>query len=115
MYNRISSIKRNLSSFSSSDELRREILNVLDETTDRPEVGKYYTFLHMPNKRIHHDRHPLVATTKMKDWGFSGVNFNSKKYGNYDWNSVKSKYHSIRQNELSDLVEMRFGKYYLNR
>lgn len=113
--NRISSIRKNLNSFSTKDELRKEILNSLSETHALPEVGNFYTFLHIPEKKIIYDQYPLVATMKLQEWGFDGLNFHSKNYKSYRWNSIKSKYHLIRKNEIEDLLELEYGKHRLNR
>lgn len=115
MRNRIKSIKNNIDSFKTNEELRLEILNALNEKYDLPEVGQYYTFLHLPDKKIIHDGYPLVATMKLEEWGFGGLNFHSKKFNSYKWNSIKSKYHLIRENELEDLIELKYGKLHLNK
>lgn len=112
--NRISSIKKNLNSFNTPNELRKEILNSLSETHDLPEIGNLYTFLHVPEKKIIYDQYPLIATMKLKKWGFGGLNFHSKDYKSYKWNSIKSKYHVVNKNELEDLLYLQYGKHRLN-
>jgi hypothetical protein len=115
MANRISRVRKHLDSFATKDDLRKEILNALSITHDLPEVGNFYTFLHIPEKKIIYDQYPLVATTKIQKWGFDGINFHSKGPRSYKWNSVKSKYHVVKQDELEDLLELQYGKHRLNR
>jgi len=113
--NRIQSIKNNISSFQNPDEMRREIFNVLSEHDKVPEVGKYYTFIHTPKeKQLIYDQYPLVATMKVSDWGFGGLNFHWKQNRSYSWNSIKSNFHVVKQNELEDLMSLQYEQYRLN-
>ena len=61
---RIDPIMKNLVGTESADDLATEILGVLTEGSNVPEVGNYYVFVYRAKTPgIPYDSHPLVAVT----------------------------------------------------
>ena len=84
--------------------------------TPVPDVGKFYTFVYNPKTHdLQYDQHPLVARTKLEQWGFIGINFHWRQPRNYTWNELAGQLYVVEYNELDDLMAIPYAKYMINR
>ena len=87
-----------------------------DTVTPIPEAGNLCTFKYFaktPN--IEYDQHPLVAVTELFNWGFRGINFHLRKYRQYTWEELGTQVYIVQQEELDDLLSLRYGLRVLNK
>jgi hypothetical protein len=114
--NRIAPLVKKLLGVETADDLMFEIINVLTETRQPPQAGKFYVFVYnakTPNVR--YDQNPLVAVTNVYKWGFSGFNYHWGKERQYTWDEVAGeKMYEVYQEELNDLRRLPFGNIRLN-
>jgi len=109
---RVSALKRKVKDLNSPDDIMMNIMEVFDETEFIPDVGKYYTFVYLPQTNdIRYDEHPLVAVTAIERWGFKGINFHWGSSRNYTWQEVVGKLHVIENNEIDYLRSLKFAKF----
>jgi len=57
----------------------------------------------------------LIACTKIKSWGFIGINFHWRKYRNYTWNEVAGQLHVVKYEELDEMLSIPYAKFLLNK
>jgi hypothetical protein len=90
-------------------------MNVLIETRDPPQAGRFYVFVYnAKTSNVRYDQNPLVAVTKVYKWGFRGFNYHWGEERNYTWDEVASGMYEVYQNEISDLKRLPFGNIRLN-
>ena len=115
--NRIESVRQDIQSESNVDDRMELIMYALNDTvTPIPEEGKFCTFKYFaktPN--IEYDQHPLVAVTELYPWGFRGINFHLRKYRQYTWEELGTQVYIVQQEELDDLLSLRYGLRVLNK
>jgi hypothetical protein len=108
--NRIRGVLNNLKGVEDPEKLFLEILEVLQEITNTPESGKYYTFVYAPKTSgIRYDAHPLVAVTDVFEWGFKGINFHWGSYRQYTWEEIRGDIHIVYDEEIKDLRAIPYG------
>ena len=111
--NRVHGVINNLIGTESSDDKMEELISVLSEsgkTSVSP--GKFYTFFYSAmTNGIQYDEYPLVAVTDVYSWGFRGENFHWRgDMRQYNYNQIIGGLYEIYPEELSDVVELSFGK-----
>jgi len=111
--NRVRGVIDNLIGTESSDDKMEELISVLKEsgkTSVSP--GKFYTFFYSAmTNGIQYDEYPLVAVTDVYSWGFRGENFHWRgDMRQYNYNQIVGGLYEIYPEELSDVVELSFGK-----
>jgi hypothetical protein len=111
--NRVRGVINNLIGTESSDDKMEELISVLSEsgkTSVSP--GKFYTFFYSAmTNGIQYDEYPLVAVTDVYSWGFRGENFHWRgDMRQYNYNQIIGGLYEIYPEELSDVVELSFGK-----
>jgi hypothetical protein len=111
--NRVRGVIDNLIGTESSDDKMEELISVLSEsgkTSVSP--GKFYTFFYSAmTNGIQYDEYPLVAVTDVYSWGFRGENFHWRgDMRQYNYNQIIGGLYEIYPEELSDVVELSFGK-----
>ena len=115
--NRIEPIVDDIQQEGSVDDRMTLIVYALNDTvTPIPEVGNICTFYYYaktPN--IEYDQHPLVAVTELFNWGFRGINFHLRKYRQYTWEELGTQVYIVQQEELDDLLSLRYGLRVLNK
>ena len=114
-FNRIRPIMEDLMAIEDPDDLLIQITNVLDQTDNFPQPGRFYVFMYFaktPN--IVYDVHPLVAVTDVFEWGFRGLNFHWGTIRQYTWPEVFSPFYVVYDEELRDLESIPFQKFKLN-
>ena len=113
--NRIKDIRYNLIGTEDPDDLMVSIIDVLQEGSKMPTVGKFYVFIYNPKTpNIRYDQNPLVGVTNLYEWGFRGINFHWGSYRQYTWNEVVGQLYEVYPEELADAREIPFGKRQLN-
>lgn len=113
--NRIAPLVKKLIGTEDADNLMRELMNVLTETRQPPQAGKFYVFVYnakTPNVR--YDQNPLVAVTNVYNWGFRAFNYHWGEERQYTWDEVASKMYEVYKEELTDLRRLPFGNISLN-
>ena len=113
--NRIAPLVKKLIGTEDADNLMRELMNVLTETRQPPQAGKFYVFVYnakTPNVR--YDQNPLVAVTNVYNWGFRAFNYHWEEERQYTWDEVASKMYEVYKEELTDLRRLPFGNISLN-
>ena len=110
--NRVRGVIDNLIGTESSDDKMEELISVLSESGRVPSAGKFYTFFYTAKTNgIQYDEFPLVAVTDVYSWGFRGENFHwGGQMRKYNYNQVVGQLYEIYSEELSDVVELSFGK-----
>jgi len=110
--NRVRGVIDNLIGTESSDDKMEELISVLSESGTIPSAGKFYTFFYTAKTNgIQYDEFPLVAVTDVYSWGFRGENFHRRgDMRQYNYNQVVGQLYEIYPEELSDVVELGFGK-----
>jgi hypothetical protein len=113
--NRIAPLVKKLIGTEDADDLMLELMNILTETRQPPQVGKFYVFVYnakTPNVR--YDQNPLIAVTKVYNWGFRGFNYHWGEDRQYTWDEVAGGMYEVYQEELLDLRRLPFGNIRLN-
>lgn len=113
--NRIAPLVKRLIGTEDADDLMLELLNVLTETKQPPQAGRFYIFVYnakTPN--IRYDQNPFVAVTKVYKWGFRGLNYHWGEERQYTWDEVAGGMYEVYQEELGDLRRLPFGNIRLN-
>jgi hypothetical protein len=113
--NRIAPLVKKLLGVETADDLMIELMNVLTETRQPPQAGRFYVFVYnakTPNVR--YDQNPLVAVTNVYKWGFSGFNYHWGEERQYTWDEVAGGMYEVYKEELSDLRRLPFGNIRLN-
>ena len=109
--NRIEPVINDIKSEMDLSERMELIMYALNDTvTPIPEAGNLCTFKYFaktPN--IEYDQHPLVAVTELFNWGFRGINFHLRKYRQYTWEELGTQVYIVQQEELDDLLSLRYG------
>ena len=115
--NRIEPVINDIKSEMELSERMELIMYALNDTvTPIPEAGNLCTFKYFaktPN--IEYDQHPLVAVTELFNWGFRGINFHLRKYRQYTWEELGTQVYIVQQEELDDLLSLRYGLRVLNK
>tara|TARA_R100001198_G_scaffold83676_1_gene57190 strand:- start:292 stop:642 length:351 start_codon:yes stop_codon:yes gene_type:complete len=115
--NRIEPVIKDIKSEMDLSERMELIMYALNDTvTPIPEAGNLCTFKYFaktPN--IEYDQHPLVAVTELFNWGFRGINFHLRKYRQYTWEELGTQVYIVQQEELDDLLSLRYGLRVLNK
>jgi len=115
--NRIEPVINDIKSEMNLSERMELIMYALNDTvTPIPETGNLCTFKYFaktPN--IEYDQHPLVAVTGLFNWGFRGLNFHLRKYRQYTWEELGTQVYIVRQEELDDLLSLRYALRVLNK
>jgi hypothetical protein len=115
--NRIEPVIDDIRSEMDLSERMELIMYALNDTvTPIPEAGNLCTFKYFaktPN--IEYDQHPLVAVTELFNWGFRGINFHLRKYRQYTWEELGTQVYIVQQEELDDLLSLRYGLRVLNK
>ena len=114
--NRVRGIAENLLGTEDPDDLMVELLDVLEESANIPNPGKFYIFIYNPKTpNIEYDQNPLVAVTDVFQWGFRGINFHWGKVRQYTWNEIPGrKIYEVYKSELKDLEMIPFAKIRIN-
>ena len=113
--NRIRSVVDEITGKEDADDLMINLMDVLTEGSQVPEVGGYYTFVYNPKTpNIQYDQNPLVAVTEVFEWGFRGINFHWGQMRKYTWNEISGGLYQINSDELADAREIPFGNIRLN-
>lgn len=113
--NRIAPLVKKLIGTEDADDLMLELMNVLIETNQPPQAGKFYIFVYnakTPN--IRYDQNPLVAVTNVFNWGFKAFNYHWGEARQYTWDEVAGGFYEVYQEELTDLRRLPFGNIRLN-
>jgi hypothetical protein len=113
--NRVAPLVKKLLGVETADDLMIELMNVLIETRDPPQAGRFYVFVYnAKTSNVRYDQNPLVAVTKVYKWGFRGFNYHWGEERNYTWDEVAGGMYEVYQNEISDLKRLPFGNIRLN-
>jgi len=115
---RVKELKKRVRSSGTTDpeDLMLIILELFKDVVMIPEVGKFYTFVYnAKTPGLEYDQHPLIACTKIKSWGFIGINFHWRKYRNYTWNEVAGQLHVVKYEELDEMLSIPYAKFLLNK
>ena len=113
--NRVAPLVKKLLGVETADDLMIELMNVLTETRQPPQAGRFYVFVYnakTPNVR--YDQNPLIAVTKVYNWGFRGFNYHWGEERQYTWDEVAGGMYEVYKEELSDLRRLPFGTIRLN-
>ena len=110
--NRVRGVVRELSGIEDSDDKMEALISVLSESGTIPSAGKVYTFFYIAKTNgIQYDEFPLVEVKDVYSWGFRGENFHwGGQMRKYNYNQVVGQLYEIYPEELSDVVELSFGK-----
>lgn len=115
---RMKELKRRINKEETTDpeDLMLIILDVLKEEVLYPEPGKFYTFVYIPKTpNIEYDQHPLIACTELYAWGFKATNFHWRKSRNYTWEEILGKLHTVKYEELDEMLSIPYAKFRLNK
>ena len=108
--NRIAPLVKKLIGTESSDDLMRELTNILPKTKESPKVGRFYIFVYnAKTSGIRYDQNPLVAVTEVFKWGFKGINFHWGESRQYTWDEVAGGMYEVYDTELEDLRRLPFS------
>jgi len=114
-HNRVRSVIDSIDGTESPDDLMLMLLDILSESGKVPQEGKYYTFVYNPKTlNVRYDQNPLVAVTKVFNWGFKGINFHWGETRQYTWDEIAGSLYEIYADEIADLREVPFGNIRLN-
>ena len=115
--NRIEPVINDIKSEMDLSERMELIMYALNDTvTPIPEAGTLCTFKYFAKSpNIEYDQHPLVAVTELFNWGFRGLNFHLRKYRQYTWEELGTQVYIVQQEELDDLLSLRYGLRVLNK
>ena len=113
--NRIKDIRYNLIGTEDPDDLMVSIIDVLQEGSKMPTVGKFYIFIYNPKTpNIRYDQNPLVGVTNLYEWGFRGINFHWNEHRQYTWGEIAGGLYEISNEELNDLDGIPFARFRIN-
>ena len=115
---RVRELKRRIDVLETKDpeEIMLIIMDIFKEEVLYPETGKFYTFVYNPKTpEIEYDQHPLIACTSLERWGFKAINFHWQQARQYTWEEVAGKLHTIKFNELDELLAIPYAKFRLNK
>jgi len=113
--NRVAPLVKKLLGVETADDLMIELMNVLIETRDPPQAGRFYVFVYnAKTSNVRYDQNPLVAVTKVYKWGFRGFNYHWGEERQYTWDEVAGGMYEVYKEELSDLRRLPFGNIRLN-
>jgi hypothetical protein len=113
--NRIAPLVKKLIGTEDADDLMIELMNVLTETRQPPQAGRFYVFVYnAKTSNVRYDQNPLVAVTKVYKWGFRGFNYHWGEERQYTWDEVAGGMYEVYKEELSDLRRLPFGNIRLN-
>jgi len=115
---RVRELKKRILESGTSDpeDLMMIIMELFKEEVLYPEPGKFYTFVYNPKTpEIEYDQHPLIACTSLERWGFKAINFHWQQARQYTWSEVAGKLHTIKFNELDELLAIPYAKFRLNK
>ena len=113
--NRLDKHVTEIAAMTDVDDMMTAIIEILSETTQIPDVGKYYTFIYDPKTyRIKYDQFPLIATTGLFKWGFRGMNYHWPGFRNYDWLRTIGNLHIVYPMELNDLRSIPYQNFKIN-
>ena len=81
------------------EDMMLSLLEVLDEETLIPDVGRYYTFIYKSFKtpNILYDQHPLIACVGLFGVGIPWSQLSLGDFHNYTWEEVQGQLHVIYQ------------------
>jgi len=97
------------------DDLMLELLEVVSESGNIPNVGKYYIFVYNPKTlNISYDQNPFVAVTDVFQWGFKGINFHWGEMRQYTWSEVAGSLYEVYPSEIKDLQAIPFANIRIN-
>ena len=111
---RIDPIMKNLIGTESPDDLATEVLGVLTEGSNVPELVIFTFLFIVQNTGIAYDSHPLVAVTEVFQWGFKGLNYHWGEMRQYTFPEVVGGLYKVDEMELRDLRTLPFVKIVLN-
>ena len=112
---RINTIRDKLIGIEDPEDLMIEILEVLSNTEQIPDVGGIYTFVYAPKTpNVQYDAHPLVVVSDIFQWGFRGINFHWGQVRQYTFPEVVGGLYKVDEMELRDLRTIPFGRIRLN-
>ena len=112
---RINTIRDKLIGIEDPDDLMAQILEVLSNTEQIPDVGGIYTFVYAPKTpNVQYDAHPLVAVSDIFQWGFRGINFHWNDFRQYTWNEIIGGLYEVTDEELNDLDSIPFAHFRIN-
>ena len=114
--NRIKKTRDAIIALGDPDDMMLQVLDIFKKTDVVPDVGRYYTFVYKPDTPdIQYDEHPFVAVTGLYRWGFRGLNFHWGTERNYNWMNVVGNLHIVYPLEVSDVRDIPFQKFRINR
>ena len=97
------------------DDLMLELLEVVSESGNIPNVGKYYIFVYNPKTlNISYDQNPFVAVTDVFQWGFKGINFHWGEMRQYTWSEIAGSLYEVYPSEIKDLQAIPFANIRIN-
>ena len=111
--NRVRGVIDSLIGIENPDDKMEALISVLNETGKTSvSAGKIYTFFYSAmTNGIQYDEYPLVAVTDVFSWGFRGENFHWRgDMRQYNYNQIVGGLYEIYPEEISDVVELSFGK-----
>jgi hypothetical protein len=111
--NRVRGVINSLIGIENPDDKMEALISVLNETGKTSvSAGKIYTFFYSAmTNGIQYDEYPLVAVTDVFSWGFRGENFHWRgDMRQYNYNQIVGGLYEIYPEEISDVVELSFGK-----
>ncbi len=113
--NRVLPLVESLIGTEDPDDLMQELIELLSESKEKPQAGKYYTFVYSPKTPgVRYDEYPLVAITEVLPWGFKGINFHWNSGRQYTWTEIVGGMYNILDEEITDVRKIPFGKIRLN-
>jgi hypothetical protein len=111
--NRVRGVIDSLIGIENPDDKMEALISVLNETGKTSvSAGRFYTFFYSAmTNGIQYDEYPLVAVTDVFSWGFRGENFHWRgDMRQYNYNQIVGGLYEIYPEEISDVVELSFGK-----
>jgi len=113
--NRVRPVLDGITGTESGDDLMLELLEVIQESGNIPQAGKFYIFVYnAKTANIRYDQNPLVAVTDVFQWGFRGLNMHWGEMRQYTWNEVAGSLYEVYPSEIKDLQAIPFANFRLN-
>ena len=104
-------LKKKVGNSNDADFIMENIIELFTEQEFIPDTGQYYTFIYSPKSpEIVYDQYPLVAVTKIYNWGFGGINYHWREHRQYSWNEVVGQLHLVHPKEIGYLRELYYEK-----
>lgn len=98
------------------EQLMEIIMEIFDDTSGFPQVGKFYTFRYAAKTpKIRYDRHPLIALISIDESGFEGLNAHWGKKRRYSWEQVMSSFHVLETDEFNALRRIPYARFVINK